>query len=193
VAENGEWHAFAAKRCRHVRNRNATCSHACGVRACLPSRRIVTARIEWMAAADALQPAPAASYGPVLFHRLNEVGTTSRLEAAMAANEWAQGPLIDARGGNKQHAWQLPDGLGKSIHCRCHWDYSIACGAAIAGGAAIARDCRRGRLRRASARLQFSLQSKCQRPQRIHQLRQLRRRCRPSYAHKIDRGQFMLA
>lgn len=66
-------------------------------KALMHSWRIITAWIERMAAANSPEAAPHAPYGPVFFHSLNEVGAAGRLEAAMAADERTQRPLIDAR------------------------------------------------------------------------------------------------
>jgi hypothetical protein len=58
------------------------------------SWRIVSTRMEWMAAADAGDAFAGAAAGAVLLYRFDKVPTARRLEPALATQERAQRPLV---------------------------------------------------------------------------------------------------
>jgi FSR family fosmidomycin resistance protein-like MFS transporter len=60
------------------------------------SRRIESAGVPGMAAADAADAPPGAAHGAVLAHGADEIGAAGRLEAATAAHQRAQKDLIQA-------------------------------------------------------------------------------------------------
>jgi hypothetical protein len=62
-----------------------------------PLGRVVSAGMPRMAPRDAANPFQRAQHRPVLLHRPNEIVAASRLEPALASNNRAERPLVDAR------------------------------------------------------------------------------------------------
>lgn len=73
------------------------------------SRRIVAAFEPWVAAKNSVQPSSAAGNESVFLDRLNEVGTARRLKAAVAAEHWTDGKLIEPNDQDHQQPGQPPD------------------------------------------------------------------------------------
>ena len=72
--------------------------------ACLASRRIVAAWMKRVTAQNAAQPHPTAAPGAVFLHRLNEIGTARRLEAATAPEQRTQHDLVGTHEQDQQPA-----------------------------------------------------------------------------------------
>src|SRR5262245_39454912 len=69
-----------------------------------------------MAACNPTYTAPRPPHGPIFSHRLDEICTARRLKPAVAANQWAQRPLVDPDHANQQRAGKLPDLMGQTLH-----------------------------------------------------------------------------
>jgi hypothetical protein len=69
-----------------------------------PSRRIVAAGIPGVAAADSPDAPQGAADRPVLPHRADEILAATRLEAAAAAQQRANRPLVEPHQADQQQA-----------------------------------------------------------------------------------------
>lgn len=81
-----------------------------------PSRRVVTARMERMAASDAAQPPDRPPQRPILPHGSNEIVAASRLEAAVTTQQRRDCPLVEPNDRDQHPTRQKPDGFCKRVH-----------------------------------------------------------------------------